>query len=152
MPIDDSTRIITELKPRKGKENVYGGSLIPIYFHLPGPAAAIECDHFVLPYRMHLDLLMINVTSGPGASTLFIRGLNNGDEATAVDMAGPYASGSVYRKFPAAIEPYALGTRIYPEITSPNEVDIGITITIIGSPVTGAPFDPDDDEGSVPPG
>lgn len=152
MPIDDSTRIITELKPRKGKENVYGGSLIPIYFHLPGPAAAIECDHFVLPYRMHLDLLMINVTSGPGASSITINGLNSAAGATAVDMAGPYPSANVYRKFPATIKPYDLGTRIYPVITSANEADVGITITIIGSPVTGAPVDPNEDPGATPPG
>lgn len=128
-PVEHNRHVVTQLKPMIGTRNLMGNrQLFQVVFNLPGPAAAIPCDHFELPFDVRFELMSITWRVGGDGTTILMHGLES------VGLEGPY-TGPVH---PTAVEPTNYCPRetlVYPEITTFDEADEGVVICFYGSPL-----------------
>lgn len=128
MPINDQNRIITELKPRKGKRNPYGSkSFLQTVFNYPGE---VKTEFPADPYVTVLDVLVEKVfcTCRVGGSgvVLVMHGIPN--------FEGTISGSSfndVVPEDPKDPEIVPSGTAIYPEVISASGSDEGLVVTVL---------------------
>lgn len=127
MPISEQTRVVTELKPRKGKRNPYGSnSYLQTVFNYPGEVGTLPAD----PYVTVLDVMPIRVFCtcrvGGGGVTLKMHGIPNFE-----GIIGGSSFNDVIPEDPDDPEIVPMGTAIYPEIVSASGSDEGLVVTVL---------------------
>ncbi len=128
MPINNQVRILSELKPRKGKRNPYGSkSFLQTVFNYPGE---VKTEFPADPYVTVMDVLVEKVYCscrvGGSGVTLVMHGIPNFDGT----ISGS-SFNDVVPEDPADPEIVEAGNAIYPEVVSASGSDEGLVVTVL---------------------
>ena len=128
MPINDQTRIVTELKPRKGIRNPYGSkSFLQTVFNYPGVVTAdFPADPYVTVMDVLVEKVFCSCRVGGSGVVLVMHGIPN---FTGTIIGSSF--NNVEPEDPDDPEIVEAGNAIYPEIVSASGSDEGLVVTVL---------------------